>query len=204
MSPPDADDACETKLDTQDVTQRRTLIWVLAINLAQAAVGGAVGWISESVALMGAALDNLADGGVYALSLYAVGRGLRERVRAARISGMFLILLGVGLLAEVVRRFISGAEPIGTAMIIMAIANVGTNLVCMRLLRSHRQDGVHFQASWIFTSNDMLANAGIALSGIAVWIFASNIPDLVIGLVVVAVGLKGGWEILEQANKARA
>ena len=87
-------------------------------------------------------------------------------------------------------------------MIVAAIANAATNLVCLRLLRAHRKEWVNLQASWIFTTNDMLSNAGIAASGVAVMVFKSPLPDLLIGLVVAGIALKGGWEILEQARDA--
>lgn len=193
----------EPSLDPGDAAQRRTLVLVLIINLAQAAVVGVVGIAADSTGLLGAALDNLADGGVYGVSLYAAGRTVVAKARAARLSGILLVVLGLALLGEVIRRFVSGAEPIGAAMIVTAIANAGANLVCLRLLRAHRNEGVHLKASWIFTTNDMLANAGVAASGIAVILLASPVPDLVIGLVVVAIGIHGGWEILEQAREAR-
>lgn len=197
----DAEDG-EIELDARDATQRRTLIWVLLINLAQALGIGVVGVAANSTGLMGAALDNLADGLVYAVSLYAVGRSVVAKARAARLSGFFLIALAVGLLIEVLRRFAAGGEPVGMVMIIAAIVNAAINLVCLRLLRSHRQEAVNLQASWIFTTNDMIANAGIAASGVAVIWFKSPIPDLLIGLIVVGIAFKGGWEILEQARQA--
>lgn len=192
----------EIELDARDATQRRTLVWVLAINLAQALVIGAVGVAADSTGLMGAALDNLADGLVYAVSLYAVGRSVVAKARAARLSGVFLIALGIGLLVEVLRRFVAGGEPVGMVMILAAIGNAATNLICLRLLRAHRKAAVNLQASWIFTTNDMYANAGIAASGVAVLLFKSALPDLLIGLVVVGIALMGGREILEQARKA--
>lgn len=193
----------EIELDPSDVAERRTLIWVLLINCLQVVVAGTVGVVADSTGLLGAALDNLADAGVYAVSLYAVGRSVAAKSRVAALSGALLIILGVGLLVEVLRRFFVGAEPIGLAMIVAAVANAATNLICLRLLRSHRDQGVHMQASWIFTTNDMLANAGIALSGAAVMFFASPLPDLIIGLVVGGLVLKGGWEILQEARDAR-
>ncbi len=193
----------EIELDPSDVAERRTLIWVLLINCLQVVVAGTVGVVADSTGLLGAALDNLADAGVYAVSLYAVGRSVAAKSRVAALSGALLIILGVGLLVEVLRRFFVGAEPIGLAMIVAAVANAATNLICLRLLRSHRDQGVHMQASWIFTTNDMLANAGIALSGAAVMFFASPLPDLIIGLVVGGLVLKGGWEILKEARDAR-
>ena len=193
----------ESRLDARDAAERRTLKWVLGINATQVVVAGAVGIAAQSTGLLGAALDNLGDTGVYFLSLYAVGRTVVAKSRVARLSGVLLILLAFGLLGEVIRRFVIGSEPIGLAMILTAIANAATNLVNLSLLRSHRERGVHLKASWIFTTNDMIANAGIVVSGVAVMIFKSPLPDLLIGVLVVGIVLKGGWDILKEAREAR-
>ena len=70
---------------------------------------------------------------------------------------------------------------------------------CERAAR-HRNEGVHLKASWIFTTNDMLANLGIVASGVAVMIFRSPIPDLLIGLAIVAIVFKGGLEIIGESS----
>lgn len=193
----------EVQLDAGNAAERKTLLWVLGINFLQVIVAGVVGVVADSTGLLGAALDNLADAAVYMVSIYAVGRAVSAKARAARLSGVLLIILGLGLLVEVLRRFFVGAEPIGLAMIVTAIANAATNLLCLRLLRAHREQGVHLKASWIFTTNDMLANAGIVLSGAAVMFFKSPLPDLVIGLIVAGIVLKGGWDILKEAREAQ-
>ncbi len=192
----------EIELDASNAAERRTLIWVLAINFLQVIVAGVVGVIADSTGLLGAALDNLGDAGVYAVSLYAVGRTIVAKVRVARLSGLLLIAFGLALFVEVLRRFFVGAELIGLAMIVTALANAALNVVCLKLLRSHRDRGVHLKASWIFTTNDMLANAGIVASGAAVMFFASPLPDLIIGLLVGGIVLKGGWNILKEAHDA--
>lgn len=74
-------------MDANDLRTRRTLRTVLAINLAQSAAGGAVGVWASSTAVIGVALDNLADALVYGVSLYAVGRSARLKIFAARLSG---------------------------------------------------------------------------------------------------------------------
>lgn len=178
-------------------------MWVLLINLSQVLLAGIVGVLAQSTGLLGAALDNLGDAAVYVVSLYAVGRAVAAKARAARLSGVLLIAMALILLAEITRRFVTGSEPIGWAMILTAAINSATNLLCLRLLRSHRERGVHLKASWIFTINDMLANLGIVMSGVAVIIVQSRWPDLLIGLVVVGIVIKGGWEILEHAPQGR-
>lgn len=193
----DCKDSCRA---TENV-QRGVLLKVLAINLGQTLIGGAVGWWAMSTAVMGAALDNLADAIVYGISIYAVGRSALHKVRVAQISGWLLIALSIYLGVEVVRRFFGDAAPIGPAMMLMAAINVGLNLVCLRLLRGQKDEGANLKASWIFTNNDALVNLGIVVSGALVMWLESPLPDLVIGLVVVVIAFRGGLEILEEARK---
>ena len=193
----------EPQLDPGIAAEKRTLKIVLAVNLAQFAVALAVGLFAQSSGLLGAALDNLGDAFVYLVSLYAVGRSVAAKVAAARLSGVLLVTLACLLALEVIRRFSGGAEPIGIAMIATALFNAALNVVNLRLLRKHRNDGVNLKASWIFTTNDMAANLGIALSGVAVMVFGSALPDLIIGLLVSVIVVKGGFEILREAGEAR-
>ncbi|WCT24310.1 cation transporter [Acidovorax temperans] len=186
-------------LDASNATDRKILLTVLLINLGQSAAGIGFGVWASSTALMGAGLDNLADASVYAVSLYAVGRAALVKVRAARLSGLLLIGLAVLLLVEVLRRFSGGEAPVGPAMMAMAAANAALNLICLRLLRRHRGDDVNFKASAIFTSNDSIVNGAIVLSGILVMWLGTNIPDLILGVVVAGIAANGGREILREA-----
>lgn len=203
MSENNSKEEDEIQLDASNKAERKTLKQVLGINMFQVALAGTVGFIANSTGLLGAALDNLADSAVYIVSLYAVGKGVIAQSRAAKLSGVLLIILGLMLLGEVIRRFVTEAEPIGWAMIITAIINAASNLLALRLLQSQGERGVHMKASMVFTSNDMLVNLGIVLSGVAVMLFNSPLPDLIISLLVVVVVLQGGWKILKEARDAR-
>ncbi|MDO8942014.1 MAG: cation transporter [Desulfobacterales bacterium] len=191
-------------LDASNAADRKILTTVLLINLAQSAAGVGIGLWAASTALIGAGLDNLADASVYALSLYAVGRAVQVKIRAARLSGYMLIGLGVMLFVEVVRRFFGGEEPVGPAMMAMAAANAILNLVCLRLLKRHRGEDVNFTASAIFTNNDSIVNGAIVLSGVLVMWLGSNVPDLALGVIVALIAANGGREILERAGKTAA
>ncbi len=189
-------------LDASQADDRRILLMVLLINVGQCLAGVGVGVWASSTALIGAALDNLADASVYGVSLYAVGRSPAIKVRAARLSGWLLIGLAVLLLIEVFRRFFGGEPPLGPAMMAMAAFNAALNLVCLRLLKRHHGEDVNFKASAIFTSNDSFVNIAIVLSGALVMWWGSNLPDLVLGLVVSGIAANGGREILSEAAEA--
>ena len=198
----DDDEFAAMDLASSNAQDRRILLYVLLINLAQSALGMGVGVWASSAALIGAALDNLADASVYAVGIYAVGRSVRAKVVAARLSGWLLIGLAVLLVAEVIRRFMGSEAPIGPAMMVMAGVNAAINVYCLRLLKRHKGEDVNFKASAIFTSNDSIVNMAILVSGLLVLWLGSNVPDLVLGVVSALFAANGGREILEHARKA--
>ena len=198
----DDDEFAAMDLASSNAQDRRILWYVLLINLAQSALGMGVGVWASSTALIGAALDNLADASVYAVGIYAVGRSVRAKVAAARLSGWLLIGLSVLLVAEVIRRFMGSEAPIGPAMMVMAGVNAAINVYCLRLLKRHKGEDVNFKASAIFTSNDSIVNMAILVSGLLVLWLGSNVPDLVLGVVSALFAANGGREILEHARKA--
>lgn len=189
-------------LASSNAQDRRILWYVLLINLAQSALGMGVGMWASSTALIGAALDNLADASVYAVGIYAVGRSVRAKVAAARLSGWLLIGLSILLVGEVIRRFLGSEAPIGPAMMVMAGVNAVINVYCLRLLKRHKGEDVNFKASAIFTSNDSIVNMAILVSGLLVLWLGSNLPDLILGIVSALFAANGGREILEHARKA--
>ena len=52
------------------------------------------------------------------------------------------------------------------------------------------------EASTIFTSNDVVINLGVITAGVLVYLLDSNRPDLVIGIIVFVVVLRGAVKIL--------
>lgn len=52
------------------------------------------------------------------------------------------------------------------------------------------------KASWIFSANDVLANIGVIVAGSLVALSGSQIPDLVIGLIIGLIVLYGARRIL--------
>ena len=198
----DDDEFAAMDLASSNAQDRRILWYVLLINLAQSALGMGVGVWASSTALIGAALDNLADASVYAVGIYAVGRSVRAKVAAARLSGWLLIGLSILLVGEVMRRFMGSEAPIGPAMMVMAGVNAASNVYCLRLLKRHKGEDVNFKASAIFTSNDSIVNMAILASGILVLWLGSNVPDLILGIVSALFAANGGREILEHARKA--
>ena len=160
------------------------------------------GWWGESTGLLADSLDMLADAFVYGIAVYAVGRSSRLQSNAAILSGMFQIVLGLGILFEVVRRFVFGSDPVSALMMIVGTVALVANLFCLMLISKHRNGGIHMRASWIFSTNDVIANLGVIAAGILVMYFDNRLPDLVIGAVITIVVVRGGVLILREARES--
>lgn len=179
-----------------DVDESRTLRWLLGINAVMFLVEMTMGVIAQSAGLIADSLDMFADAAVYGLALYAVGRAAKYQMNAARVAGVLQLVLAIGVLLEVGRRFVFGSEP--QSMVMMAVAFVAliANSACLVLIHKHRHGGAHMKASWIFSANDVLINVGVIVAGALVFWTGSNVPDLVIGMVVGLIVLNGARRIL--------
>ena len=180
--------------------EARVLRQLLLINGTMFAIEVVVGLIAKSTGVLADSVDMFADAAVYGLSLYGVGRAAATQHRAARLSGVVQLVLSLAVLAEVARRAVTGGEPMGPLMMGVSVLALIANLSCLALLSRHRTGGVHLQASWIFSTNDVLANIGVIVAGVLVMVTRSHIPDLVIGAAIGLLVLSGAIRILRLAR----
>jgi len=192
---------CEIEIKNRD--QRRVLIVLLLINGVMFVAEMVAGIMADSTALIADSLDMLADATVYAIGLYAVGRSLLVKANAAHVSGILQIALGLGVLFDIVRRSIVGSEPESLMMIAVGIVALIANMVCLVLIYQHRQGEVHMRASWVFSKNDVIANLGVISGGFLVAYTSSSYPDLMIGLIIAAIVMRGGVLIIKDAQREK-
>jgi Co/Zn/Cd efflux system component len=159
------------------------------------------GWWGESTGLLADSLDMFADASVYGVALYAVGRSPGLQSRSAIASGIVQITLGIGVVLEVARRFVYGSEPVSILMMVVGGTALIANVSCLLLLAKHRKAGIHMRASWIFSTNDVIANLGVIVAGALVTYYNSRFPDLLVGMIVSGFVLFGGYRILRESGK---
>lgn len=191
---------CGCSFEARDAKQQKVLVRLLAINGTMFVAEIAVGLLAHSTGVMADSLDMLADALVYGTGLYAIGRSAAVKHRAAYWSGIFQIMLAGSILIEVGRRALYGSEPNSGLMIAISIVALAANAYCLKLLSRHRDGEVHMRASWIFSRSDVIANAGVILAGALVAATDSRWPDLIVGTAIAVVVLRGGREILREAN----
>lgn len=188
---------------TEVAAQKHILRQVLLWNLGLFAGLGVAGWMADSSALLANALDNGSDAAVYLLSYVAIDRRPAWKRGAASVSGVMLLLFAAAVMADVIRRWLYGAEPIGPVMMVLALVAAAINMWCLVLLRRIRSDDVNMKAAETFSLNDFISNGGVIVAGGLVLWLGTSWPDLVAGALIAAVAFKGGIEILRSVREDR-
>jgi hypothetical protein len=198
-APVSGDEVIRAQETAQGAAQKETgvLKWLLAINGIMFVVEIAVGWWAQSTGLIADSLDMFADAAVYGVALYAVGHSARIKLRAAHFAGWLQVILALGALSEVVRRFVFGSDPDSSLMMSFGLVALAANVLCLLLIAQHREGGAHMKASWIFSANDVIANLGVILAGGLVAWSGSRYPDLIIGFIIGGIVLNGARRILQ-------
>jgi len=190
---------CDCHEAGNEIEERSVLWTLLAINGGMFFAEVVLGILADSTSLVADSLDMLADATVYGIALYAVGRAAGVKTKAAKLSGWFQIALAVGVFGDIIRRFIFGSDPDFWFMLGVGVAALIANTICLFILSRHRRGEVHMRASWIFSKNDVIANVGIIVGGALVFFTQTRWPDLIIGIIITVVVLRGGIFILKDA-----
>ena len=80
-------------------------------------------------------------------------------------------------------------------IVVSALALCG-NIATLMILRRVRSSEAHFQASWIFTANDIKVNALVIAAAVVVSITESATPDLIAGAIIFMIVASGARRIL--------
>ncbi|NJL69359.1 MAG: cation transporter [Microcoleus sp. SM1_3_4] len=191
---------CGCQFEAKNKAQRKILRILFAANAAMFAIGIIAGTMARSTALIADSLDMFADAAVFGISLQAIGKSQAKKIRAAFLSGIFQTTLASFVLIDVVRRSIWGSEPESSLMVGIALLSLIVNSYCMFLMAKHRHEEVHMRSSWIFLSNDVLANLGVIIAGFLVNLLNSRFPDLIIGFIIAIAVMRGGITIIRDAR----
>ena len=193
---------CEKK--TCELTAMREshskVLWiVLAINAVMFVVEGSAGFLAHSTSLLADALDMLGDALVYGFSIFVLARSLRWQAGAALAKGGFMIVFGVGVMAEAVHKILYPVMPGVETMGIIGCIALAANLVCFFLLYRHRGDNLNMSSTWICSRNDLIANVGILIAAASSYLLVSRWPDILMGGIIAALFLSSAWGVIHQS-----
>lgn len=198
-----ADDDDEDKIpDLSHVTPayKRALWIVVLLNVGYGIIeiGGSI--LSGSQALQADSLDFIGDGLISFLGLIAVGWGLAARAKAALLQGVFLALLGLGVIGSTLYRVFVEHEPQTLLMGGFAIVAFVVNVLAAVVLIPHRKGDANMRAVWLFSRNDAIGNLAVVVAAGLVWLLNSPWPDLLVAFAVAGLFLQSAWSIIRDAR----
>lgn len=179
---------------------KRALWIVVLLNVGYGVIeiGGSI--LSGSQALQADSLDFIGDGLISFLGLIAVGWGLAARAKAALTQGIFLALLGFGVIASTVYRVFVEHEPQTLLMGGFAIVAFVVNVLAAVVLIPHRKGDANMRAVWLFSRNDAIGNLAVVAAAALVWWLNSPWPDLLVAFAVAGLFLQSAWSIIRDAR----
>lgn len=194
-------DSCSTdNIAKASKQQKRVLIIVLLINAGMFIIEFAAGLVSHSTALMADSLDMLADALVYALGLFALNRAARWKNRAALTSGIFQMILGVGILVQPIYLLSTDNMPDAFNMGLFGVLALLANTISFFLLMAYKDGDINMRATWVCTRNDMINNVGVlSAAGLVYWL-SSPLPDIIIGLMIAVIVMRSAWGVIREAR----
>ena len=178
---------------------RRVLIIVLVLNGLMFLVEFTAGLIAQSAALMADSADMLGDALVYGVSLYALERSSRWNAGAALFKGGFILLLGLGVLAQIGFKIAYGVPPSTALMVVFGGLALVSNLICLRLLWRFRKDNVNLSSTFECSRNDVVANSGVLAAAGGVALTASPWPDIAVAAVIAFLFLRSSVRVIAEA-----
>lgn len=190
----------EQSFDGVSQTYRRILLIIIAINGLMFGVEMVAGWLSGSQALQADALDFLGDTISYAVSLWAIGKALSIRSRAAMAKGVSLALMAAWVTGSTLYKVLILNTPDALTMGTVAIAAFVANLVSVLLLMRYREGDANVRSVWLCSRNDAIGNLIVVAAASGVWATDSAWPDLGVAFIMAALFLNSAIQIIRQAR----
>ena len=196
-----SDSCCQGQIDVEalEERQRRVLIVVLVVNAMTFLMMVAAASYSGSSSLLSGALDNFGDALTYALSLAVVGAASVVKARVAFVKGLLILGAALAVAVQIGWRLSNVESPVFEVMGIAALLNLGANGLCLRLLYPYRNSDVNMASVWECSRNDVIEGFAVIAATLAVWVFGSGWPDILIAIALLALFLRSASRVLKGA-----
>jgi cobalt-zinc-cadmium efflux system protein len=192
---------------------RRKLAIALALIVGFMCVEVAVGIAVNSLALLSDAAHMLSDAGALALSLVAIRLarrpaagamtyGLkRSEILAAAINGTTLLVLGLLIVYEGVRRLIEPPEVEGAAVLVVALVGVAVNLAATWVLAGANRRSLNVEGAYQHIFTDLIAFIATAIAGAVILVTGFGRADGIAALFVAAIMLRAAYRLLIESGR---
>ena len=197
------DDCCDSVScgPGADARQRKSLAWVLAINAVMFVAAAVAALFASSSSLLSGSIDNLGDAITYALSLWAVSRGARAKAKVSLFKGILILAAALAVTGHVAWKLANPSVPVFELMGAMTIVALAANFACLMILRRHRGEDINMDSVWECARNDVIENLTVLLAALGVWLTASQWPDTLLAVALVAILYRSAFRIIRRSAR---
>jgi cobalt-zinc-cadmium efflux system protein len=185
----------------------------LGLLLGLMALEVAAGIAASSLALLSDAAHMLTDAGALALALVAIRLakrppagamtyGLRRtEILSAQFNGATLLVLGLLIVVEGVRRLFDPPAVEGAVVLIVALVGVAVNLVATIVLHGADRSSLNVEGAFQHVLTDLVAFIATAIAGLVILLTGFDRADGIASLFVAAVMLRAAWALLRDSGR---
>jgi cobalt-zinc-cadmium efflux system protein len=185
----------------------------LGLILAFMAVEVAVGIAASSLALLSDAAHMLTDAAAIALALVAIRLarrpaggaftfGLkRAEILSAQFNGATLLVLGVLVVVEGVRRLFDPPAVEGGPVLVVAIVGIAVNLAATWTLSRANRSSLNVEGAYQHLLTDLAAFVATAIAGAVVLLTGFREADGIAALIVAAIMLYASYGLLRESGR---
>ena len=172
------------------------------------------GILAHSLALLSDAAHMLTDAGALGAGAGRAAAGARARPRArmtyglkrteilsAQFNGATLLVLGLLIVYEGMRRLIEPPEVEGGVVLVVALVGVAVNVVATVVLHGADRTSLNVEGAFQHVLTDLVAFIATAIAGVVVLLTGFDRADGIASLFVAAVMLRAAWALLRDSGR---
>ncbi|HEU5363768.1 MAG TPA: cation diffusion facilitator family transporter [Gaiellaceae bacterium] len=194
-------------------TRIRPLAVALSLIVGFMVVEVALGFVADSLALLSDAAHMLVDAAALGVSVWAArlarrpagGRmtfGFRRaEILSAQANGATLLVLGLVIVAEGVRRLVSPPEVDAPIVVVTAAAGAVVNVLALRQVARANRTSLNVEGSYQHLLTDLYAFTATVIAGAVVWTTGFDRADPIASLAVAASMLLAAWPLLRKSGR---
>jgi cobalt-zinc-cadmium efflux system protein len=192
---------------------RSKLRIALVLILGFMVVEVVVGIIANSLALLSDAAHMLTDAGALVLALAAIrlmarpAKGAltfgwqRAGILSAQFNGATLLVLGLLIVYEGIRRLIDPPVVEGGIVFAVAILGIAVNLLATWTLSKANRQSLNVEGAFQHLLTDLAAFVLTAIAGLVIWTTGFDQADGIASLIVAAIMLHSSYGLLRESGR---
>ena len=192
-------------------SSERRLAWALGVIAAFMVVEIVGGLMSGSLALLADAGHMASDAAALGFSWFAIHIGRRDathelsygfrrmEVLAAFVNGLALFAIAIWICIEATHRLFQPTPVLGGAMLAVAVAGLGANIVAFLVLHGGDQDNLNMRSAMLHVLGDLLGSVAAIVAALVILRWGWTPIDPILSVAVALIICKSAWGVVRSA-----